>query len=205
MALYSENRNFIFVHIYKCAGNSIRQILADNTPDLIEINGAHSTLEDIKLHFNNNNLIDKYNQSYKFSFVRNPYAWLISLYFYIIACRKHQYNKVVSNMSYVQFLFWLLDKINSKQIQGENKYGKLLDFLTVDNKIESDFIGKIETLEDDFKIISNKIGIVFETIPELNIKRGQYYDLNYRKYYNNSSKNIIRKNFESDLDRKSVV
>ena len=201
MALYSKEKKFIFVHIYKCAGNSIGSMLR-KTNDVIEIHNAHTIIRDVKKYFYEDiKEPSLYADSYKFSFVRNPYSMMVSLYFYIRVATGHEFHSKIYPMSFAEFLFWYKDKLNEKYKYGAHGYFTLLDFLNDEEKrMEMDYVGKIENIETDFGKISSQLGIVCDKIPMMNVKRGKFYDSNYKKYYSNLSKNLVRQMFEKDLD-----
>ena len=53
MALISEKYNFIFFHLYKCGGNSLRKLLQDYAKGSVELQGGHSCPKDMMLHYHN--------------------------------------------------------------------------------------------------------------------------------------------------------
>jgi hypothetical protein len=68
------------------------------------------------------------------------------------------------------------------------------------NYIEADYIFKIETIEEDFKVLQD----YFCSIEPLTPRDNFFIDLRsieYRSVYNTETQNIVKKLFEKDIDR----
>ena len=75
--LLSESKEFIFFHLYKTAGTSLRHVLK-----------PYCGLNESK-HYNVNGYLtnadkDIYEKYFTFGFVRNPWDWQVSLYHYML-------------------------------------------------------------------------------------------------------------------------
>ena len=68
------------------------------------------------------------------------------------------------------------------------------------NYIEADYIFKMETIEDDFKVLQDYFCSIEPLIP-----RDNYFidlrSIEYRSVYNTETQNIVKKLFEKDIDR----
>ena len=97
MALIKSS-NFIFIHIYKCSGMSIRKVLGDNIPT-IELCKSHATAKEVRDYCYSLNGQFYFDTTFKFSFVRNPFDWVVSLYEFIRGNPNHvNYDaKIINN------------------------------------------------------------------------------------------------------------
>ncbi len=201
--LVSHSKKFIYVHLYKTAGTSIRAVLAKyniksiymwrpvrllsrKIPFLIKNPyPRHAIAADIQNRFSK----EIFENYFKFGFVRNPWAWQASIYHYILRKKNHHQRKEISELrDFTEYLKWL-DKRNTIALQKYFFYDKN------DNKLV-DFIGKVENLQSDFNIISNTIGIPNIELPHLNKSEKNHY----RDYYNTKSKALIYKIYKKDID-----
>ncbi len=216
--LISHTKKFIFIHIYKTAGTSVMDVflpycrLIDRlvyenkiSRKLIGISGhllgwdddgnkqftgfhMHATAAEIREKMGGS-LFDSY---YKFVFVRNPFDFLVSLYFYISQDKNHRDHGMVLKMSFLVFLRWYTVNNPSHQV----------DFIVEPhtNKMLVDYIGRFETLEKDITFIQERLGLevrkgVQHKNPSLKRK-----SKNYKDYYNDEAKNLVENYFQTDLN-----
>lgn len=179
--MISKKHNTLFVHIPKVAGQSIETVFLRDlgldwqTRDVLLLRKkekhekgtyrlAHLKAKDyVELGY-----IDAqtYNTYFTFSFVRNPYNRTISLYKYL------GYSRIISFSTFV-------NKVLPQKIQ-DNHFFFLpqYDYLYSDsNDLLVDFVGKLETIEEDCKVVFNKAGLHNATLPHVNksekgLKRG---------------------------------
>lgn len=188
--------NFIFIHIYKCAGMSLRKAISDNISS-IEINQSHSTAKEMKEYCYTNGGQFFWDTAFKFSFVRNPFDWVVSLYEFIRGNPNHANYEEIKDMDFKQFCQWNVDCINNKKINPNGSFNTLTSFICDDDgKLLVDFVGRFENIEEDFKIICNRL-----KIPEIEIQKinPSNREPDYRKYYDEESKAIISEGFYMDL------
>ena len=74
--MISHKHKFIFIHIPKCAGCSLKEHLVKNSDNKL-INSGHESLDVLLKNFSL-----KTEDYYKFTFVRNPWDRIVSLYFF---------------------------------------------------------------------------------------------------------------------------
>src|SRR5262245_43761076 len=118
----SHSHRFIFIHIFKTAGTSIRAVLEPYTEQpqrrwwnrlrrrlgypvssLSPTLSAHARAVDVRDVL----LADVFTTYYKFAFVRNPWDWQVSWYHYILQNTEHHEHAVVSRLgSFEEFLRW---------------------------------------------------------------------------------------------------
>jgi hypothetical protein len=198
--LLSYRKKFLYVHIYKVAGTSITKSLRSTGFNFYEML-EYKTLT--KLNFSprycplphhpkaidirNEIGITKYNKLFKFTFVRNPWDWQVSLYNFMLQNKNHFQHNLVREMNFEEYIDWKITQ----------KYDLQKDFITDDNgEIIVDFIGKFENLNSDFQKIGKHIDLSLE-LPHLNQSKRKK---DYRSYYNKRNKELIAKYFEEDID-----
>jgi hypothetical protein len=129
----------------------------------------------------------RWENSFKFDFVRNPWDWQVSLYHFMLQTKTHhQHNLIKSMKSFDEYIEWRVKK--DKHLQKEFFYDENGNCLV-------DFIGKFENLEKDFQKICHKLGIKAQ-LSHLNKSKRKK---DYRKYYNLYTKNLITKHFKEDI------
>ena len=214
MVAVSIPNKFIFIHVYKVAGKSIRKALEPylfrskferklNKWTNIFINKLgveHS--QDLKYlplflrqypdHISAVELrelvpTDFYDQCFKFAFVRNPWDWQVSLYFYILCTPTHfQHELIKSFANFDDYIHWRTD--HEVSLQKEFVVDR-------ENNIIVDFIGRFENLNNDFKNIYQKLNIV-ASLPHIN--KSNHRD--YRSYYSDKTVTMIEDAFREDID-----
>ena len=203
--IISHKYKFIFIHITKCAGTSITcamspylgedDIILGTTPEgkklqeeWMKTNGLHkhATAKEAKKVLGD----EIWHSYFKFSFVRNPWDMLVSTY--------HWWLKTS----------WDDDRYTGKKIKAMKDFEEYVlsplcrkkgcrDFVVDDNgKIIVDFIGRLESIEKDFAYVCSKIGLAKIKLPRHNISKHE----KYTRYYNNQSKMLVAKLFQSDLE-----
>ncbi len=212
--LISHRFKFIFVHIAKTGGTSIRSAL---TPVLLKdpyrllqylLNRlSDATSHRIGVKFPRHAKIiaameilprDYFESLFKFAFVRNPWDLQVSSYHHIQRERPHLL-KHISNFE--DFLKW--------KLEGERPYHYILDasaepqwysLIDIHGRCVMDFIGRFENLEEDFYRACKKIG--FKRIPSLPHKRrGTNRLQDYRRYYTDKAVELVEKHFRVDIER----
>ena len=176
----SDSRKFIFVDIPKTGGSSINKVLSPYANSLVK----HQPL--VNYAIDSEFDLDEY---FKFTFVRNPWEWVVSWYFY----RQKEYNEYD-----VPFKKWLMDE-NSSAYNNMGiglSYSQSFFVLDKDGNIGVDFIGRFENIEKDFSDICFKLNIPSQSLPLMNkTKHKPYYE-----YYDDESRNFVDYKFEKDID-----
>lgn len=130
------------------------------------------------------------NSYFKFAFVRNPFDRALSIYKYIqkqetVKCRE----SFVISSTFKEFVSTNLINNTAKDgIWFSDQYTQVKD---------CDFIGRFETLQDDFDIVCQKLGIVRKPLPIKN----QTSHKHYSEYYDEETIGIVAKKYHSDIIR----
>ena len=209
--LISYTHKFIFFHVPKSGGISIREALKSYSqepekfkikrpPKLIrgEPNPLYEVWEAALIHAKASdvkkelpaNIFDKF---YKFAFVRNPWDWQVSMYNFILKEKTHVKHNMVKSMSFEEYLKWVI-RTKKPFPKGAEKFQK--DTITDKNgRLLVDFVGRYENLNKDFQYVCDILNIKAE-LPHLN----KSVHKNYKTYYNKTSIDMIAKHFGQDID-----
>lgn len=210
--LISHERSFIFFHVAKVAGLSLREAL---NPYVVEpekfkirrpikvVDGkvnplyviwdstlTHATALSTQKEFGDQ-LFQKY---FKFAFVRNPWDWQVSMYHFILKETEHiHHQRVKSMMGFKDYVRWM---INEKKpfARGATRFQK--DMLcNANGEIMVDFVGRFENLADDFSYICQVLNLQ-ASIPYLNKSK----HASYQSYYDEETRDLIAERFSDDIE-----
>ena len=130
-------------------------------------------------------------RAYKFAFVRNPYDRAVSLYFYL-----KKSGKVQPDDSFLTFCRCLQEKgfepIGLYNVKGLSQCNPQTRWI---EGIEMDFLGKMESIDKDSKLLFQQIGLPNSSIPQLNRTRHAIW----KEYYCPESKQIIEEIYKEDF------
>ncbi len=128
----------------------------------------------------------EFNDYYKFAFVRNPWARVLSWYFF---CKMAKYP--LRNTSNISFDEFLIDKEYRHRVWRNQNQTQCIFTQGCD------FIGRTEHLQSDFNIICDKIGIPHQ---EFIVRENKTEHKHYTEYYNDETIKIIADCFAEDID-----
>jgi hypothetical protein len=210
--LLSLRYKFLFVHIAKTGGTSIRAALRPykwRDPYRIPL-FLCSRISSLSRHRLACKLPrhakaiaayemlprELFNELFKFAFVRNPWDLQVSSYHHIQRERPHLLEGI---KDFEGFLRWKLDPVGrpyqyiiDTSIELQSDY--LID---LNGSIIVDFIGRYERLEEDFQEACARIGI---KAPKLPHKRQARLRTAYQKYYTDETAELIAKHFKRDIE-----
>jgi hypothetical protein len=201
--LVSYHKKFLFVHIFKTAGTSITDSLArycyrpgstrpsnwmaylstnwkkiHRTP-----NKKHATALEIRDSIDR----DVFDSFFKFTFVRNPWDWQVSLYHFILDRPHNPGHEATKAMG--SFRNFVLSREGSTFTQT----GCLTD---ADGNLLVDFVGKFEHLDLDFGLVCEKVGVSAQ-LPHIN----KTQRTGYRDYYDKETRDLTAKLYAEDIER----
>lgn len=219
----AHDRRSIFVHIPKTAGSSITRALARSSaaldytgvglwPRLRGNPRMSQIVRDLKRIYPINTISGSAEQHlpavvlrdvlapgiwegyFKFAFVRNPWDLVVSTYHYLkLACEADAVRAV--DPDYANMMSWMTfhDFVCAYPMINLDMSASITDR---DGNVIVDFVGRVESIEADFRIICDRLGI--DTVLE-HVNRTEH--LNYRQYYTPATQEIVRRHFERDIDR----
>ncbi len=201
--LVSYHKKFLFVHIFKTAGTSITDSFArfcyrpgssrpSNWMAFLSTNWKKIHRIPIKKHATALQIraaMDReiYDSFFKFSFVRNPWDWQVSLYHYILDHPENCGHEETKKMGSFRNFVFSREKLTFTQTSClVDESGNLL----------VDFVGKFENLDQDFQSICHKVGIS-ASLPHINkSKRTDYQD-----YYDAETRDLTSRLYAEDIER----
>jgi hypothetical protein len=198
--LISQSRRFLFIHIYKTAGTSISHALSPYALVKLEklANRISTSLGQKKLfnsspypiHITASQLIDKlglvdFDSYFSFAIVRNPWDWQVSLYNYMLKNTAHHQHALVSSLGgFTAYIHW----------RSENGFALQRDFIYNNNELLVDYVGRFESLNNDFQEITSRIGVQ-ASLPKLNVSNSTPY----HQFYTEETRDLVAKMFEPDI------
>lgn len=201
--ILSRKHKFIFVHIYKNAGTSIKNALRPFVTTKMQRESVralkrlrlpypqHWDLAPFHEHVQATELVAALGQSvfdsfFSFAIVRNPWDWQVSLYTSGLKYANQFQPDIVKDFrSFDEYIRWRCDQ--------QVHYQK--DFVLSDNDQQIvDFIGRYENLDQEFEYICSRIG-VFARLPKLNVSKTH----DYREYYCDKTIDLVNQAFEPDI------
>lgn len=190
--LISDDYRFVFVHVRKTGGSSLRRVLAPlalSTPDsrrarLLSRAGlvrdyrrkvfrAHAPLVDAQRSMPP----ERFWGYFKFAFVRNPWDRLVSEYEFIRGFPGHARHRKVMAMDFPAFVRYQAGRTDAYQ------FPMLVDR---SGALGMDFVGRFERLQADFDEVCRRLRLTPERLPHAN--RGSrrdpaaYYDAATREF-----------------------
>ncbi len=178
--MYFGDENVLFIHIPKCGGNTVMDYFnyrEESNPRV------HWTAD----HYINDNP-SKFKQCFVFTFVRNIYQQIVSMYKY----SKLNYE-ITNKLSFEEFVF--------SENQDANKLKHILKqkMYIYDKKLtnRTDYIGDINNAQHHLKKICTLIDKPFvETIPHSNRTRQD----DYKSYLNDKTIDKIKQYYADDIE-----
>ena len=197
MPLIDENKTILFVHIYKCGGSSIRALLSRLWGKMHYALGEHDFIVKYKEVMETSGKLQEYKNLYKFAFVRNPYDWLVSIFFHIVEHKDHPYHGVVSRLNFPQFIDWYIGKAITKR--NLPHYGRQIDFISNEKEeLEVDDIYKFENFENEVRTLMDGLGVSLNCqIPHLMKTQGRKKD--WLLYYTSDDYKVVNEFFKKDF------
>lgn len=225
MSNINLNVRHIFIHIPKTGGTSMSEVSWNITTYYNY--GGHNTILDMKEYG-----VD-INTFFKWCFVRNPWDRLLSGYdhaseFYsmfpnfedlVKALYKHRktYNRLNYRWSYIPD--GIPGVANLKPTSPEVFLVSQTSFMTIDNQICMDFIGKFENLHQDWAKVCDKIKQIAlnsrnlyknryvtsndYTLPHKRNRKTQvhtrYTEKPYQEYYTKEMKEMVEEVYQNDI------
>lgn len=209
--LLSPKYRFLFVHIAKTGGTSVRAALEGlrwRDPwyypmflcsRLSHLSG-HRIATKLPRHAKviaAKELLPKeyFDDLFKFAFVRNPWDLQVSSFHHIRRERPHYLG---GNTTFEDFLRWKLDPGRPYQYHLDTSITPQSDYLIdLNGEILVDFIGRYERLHEDFSSACGRIGIRPPALPHARQAKDRKQD--YRSYYTEATAELVATRFARDI------
>jgi hypothetical protein len=194
--IINHKHRFLFVHIQKTAGTSVTEAL-NQLEGSQQLGYHHSMIDTIE-----NAVYDGY---FVCCFVRNPFDRLVS--WWNMMTHKGMHNDfsrylLSRSNSFSEFLDCteMIDEQNPLERWMDQPYPKSIAFNQLDyiigknGRLDVHFIGRFESLQADFKRVSDAIGVQME-LPHSNAFERRHY----REYYSPGDVDKVRRMYKRDL------
>ena len=204
MATIIFNPKITFIHIPKCAGNSVTAWMKKNFNAKITKKKQHATVDQV-IAGKSHTLGPIEDLGFKFCIVRNPFDYLVSFYEF----RRRLCIQRIDMLSKNPRLINLESK--KFNLQGNKDALKRLNDIGFEGWLhkhhirpmhhwakDCDLVLKLENITEDFKIIQDMLNC-YEPLPHNNSGGIRHPD--YRKYYTKQqSIDFVEKNYVKDIN-----
>ena len=190
------DRKVIYLLTAKCGCSSIRNSMGYDNETTIPDKKSFDTGRYVK-----HRLTAAEKDFYIFSFVRNPFDRLVSLYEnqyrgnpgrYIDSSRANVYINIYDK----GFAYFIWEVLSSTKWNMDIHYKTLYDELYTDGSHRTlipDYVGRFENLEEDYKVLADRFG--FQPLPHLNPSERK----DWRDYYTLKMADRVYQKFEKDF------
>lgn len=210
--LLSVKHRFLFVHIAKTGGTSVRVALQGLRwrdpwywPMFLCSRFSHLSGHRIGTKLPRHakvvaakELLPKafFDELFKFAFVRNPWDLQVSSFHHI---RRERPQHLGGHETFDGFLRWKLDPERPYQYHMDTSIELQSDYLIdLHGAMAVDFIGRYERLGEDFALACKRIGIAKPALPHQ--RRATDRKKDYRSYYTDETAELIARHFARDIE-----
>jgi len=210
--LLSVRHNFLFVHIAKTGGTSVRAALtplrwrdpyqwAQFVCSRLSSFTGHRIGAKFPRHAKAiaaREMLPRalYEGLFKFAFVRNPWDLQVSSWHHIQRERPHLLQGVTE---FEAFLAWKFDPARPPVYIADTSVEPQSDsVIDLHGNLIVDFIGRYENLHEDYRTVCERIGIEHRPLPHRRQARDR---AEYRRYYNDATAEFVATRFRADVER----
>ena len=209
--LLSTRYQFLFVHIAKTGGTSVRKALNRYRwrdpyylPQWLasKMSGLTGHAVGIKLPRHCKAITAQemlpreiYERLFKFAFVRNPWDLQVSSYHHI---KRERPELMTEGESFSDFLHRKLDPTRPWQYHLDTSITPQRHYvIDLEGNQIVDFVGRYESLQQDFNTCCQRIGLPVIELPH----RRQASDRSaYRDYYDDTTRELVAQHFAVDIE-----
>lgn len=210
--LLSNRYQFLFVHIAKTGGTSMRAALKrllwrDPLYYLqwpchrLDHLSGHRIAAKLPRHCRAiaaQEMIphDIYQQLFKFAFVRNPWDWQVSCYHHLLREKPSALHGIADFGAYLDMK---LDPARPYANNLDTTRRPQIEHLTdLTGAMIVDHVGRYESLQDDFDLICDRIGVARIALPHH--RKSTTRKAGYRQYYNDRTAERIARVYQRDIE-----
>ena len=196
----SLSHKFVFIHIPKTGGTSILGALAPlgknwDGKEIKDVRGWQIRHHNLKMHSGWNTHPDKLMEYksrgyFSFAFVRNPWDKVISIW-----------SKIGKKLSLPEFISFLCTNDRNKHVASTDpthyRAVPQVKWISKDGVIQTDFIGRYESFEEDYLKVCKAIGLdEAPVLPHFNTGKHDHY----RTYYDDRSIERVAALYKEDIE-----
>jgi hypothetical protein len=194
-------KHITFIHIPKTGGTSIRVAYSDLEDSVFWTGHESALLKYTRLQqaLGKDEADRVWNNSFKFTFVRNPWARAVSHYKYMQ--KNGALSRVVTFEDWANMMFEPLHLKHrgrrSAFIREDKRPSteQVAWFMDLNYEPMVDFVGKLENIEEDWSYVCDKIGLNIK-LPHLNATPHKHY----REYYTPKTRDMLADLAEVTID-----
>lgn len=195
------DRKLVYLVNSKAACSSIKKsLLGAANNDFNDNNYGEIHKESKKLGFVVNNINNNQKVFYGFTFVRNPFERLVSLYinkfediekiekigFEYAKYLGGIFDENISFSTFIDVVSTIPDRLSERHFISQH-------YLISNSALDMDFIGKMESINDDYQLVAQKYGL--PSLPHKN-KSASY---EYKSYYTKELLEKVYHRYEKDI------
>lgn len=193
---WSREHNALFVHVPKAAGSSVKMSLGETEETKPLPHCPALALQRIDPDF--------YQGAFVFAFIRNPWDKLVSAY-HFIRDKDTPYNQRIRQSDlddtpdFNAFLSKLRSPLFSARMMTRMHFMPQHFFLSdTHNNLIVDYVGRMETIADDFAHISDRIAL---SVPLLRMNTRASQRRDFRSYYDMTWKvETVNRMYRMDIE-----
>jgi hypothetical protein len=182
----------------KVFGSIYRSFINENYPKIYSSIHSHEGGRDVKKMLP----AEIFKDYFKFSFVRNPLDWLVSIFFFFSQYETESYHQFFKSFrGFDEFIEFLVTQ-SKKNFAGLDFFGCSFkspqrDFLyDEEGNLLVDYVGKFENIEHDFAEVCKIIGIPPVKLPHIDKSDHK----NYLECYTPETKQLIYSILKEDFE-----
>lgn len=184
---YADEFRCIFIHIPKAAGTSVAKTLFATGSRHVRYTKYERANP------------KKFEQYFKFSFVRNPWDRLYSAYSFLKKGGMIDMDRVWAAehlASYSDFGSFVRGWVNEENIQTWVHFLPQCYFICdSEGKVMMDFVGRMENMENDFAYVADRLGCT-KNLAKVNTGNNRHYST----YYDEETREIVRRVYARDIE-----
>lgn len=188
MALYGPARKFLFVHVYRTGGNTMRAMI--KTPASFEVGSPHALPEDVQRFMSP----ECWGGCFRFTVVRHPYTWLLSTWNFTRLNAGHSEHTEAAR-GFRTWLSWVAD------VGLTRGHGFLRDRHARQSEFANgmDEVYRFESHPEPILDVCERIGAPKpREVPRL---KSREYDGDPAKLLNAEAKSFIQREWAEDFER----
>lgn len=188
----SRERNCFFVHVPKCAGISVKRAFFGNS----DYKYGHLTYRNIESVYG----VEAVKDMFVFSFVRNPWSRLFSAYTFLFSGGFNFYDDIFCKLflkKYNTFEKFIKEWLIKGNLYSYIHFIPQYEFLVnMEDKIDLDFIGNFESIDDDFQKVVDITGFG-KKLEKHNVTKRKK---RYKDVYDQEMIDIVRNLYKKDVE-----
>jgi hypothetical protein len=209
--LLSHRYRFLFVHIAKTGGTSVRAALSRRIwldpwriPMFICSRLSHLSGHRLGCKFPRHAKAiaakemlpqEFFDSLFKFCFVRNPWDLQVSSFHHLKRERPH----LVGDREFGDFLRYKFAADRPYQYHLDISAERQSDYVVdLEGRVIVDFVGRYENLADDYDYVQRRIGLMPRPLPRLRAASDRE---DYRRYYTDETAELVMRHYGMDIER----